>query len=143
MYNYLYDKDKCILKNCALEQERAIKQIEQLSKQTSDILKDNSLSSKELKKKLSKVTDKIIKNKEKIEFLDCQIKKCYQLIEKKVLTGVRDTIELMKNDEGFNVKHYTKQLDDYKNHGITSKKIIKYEKEARQRTNKLLRKKST
>jgi hypothetical protein len=143
MYNYLYDKDKCILKNCALEQKKAIEQIEQLSKQTSDILKDDSLSSKELKKQLSKVTDKIIKNKQKIEFLDCQINKCYKLIEKKVLSGVHDTIELMKNNKDIKVKHYTKQLDDYKKHGITSEKIIQYEQEVRKRTNRLLRKKST
>jgi hypothetical protein len=32
MYNYLYDKDKCILKNCALEQKKAIEKMEQLSK---------------------------------------------------------------------------------------------------------------
>jgi hypothetical protein len=143
MYNYLYDDNKCVLKHCQKEQERAKQQHETYVKQLSKLLTllvKKKISTTEFNRKTKQIQNKIIKNKDKIKFLDCQIKHCNKIVKSKMIQTIKDMIKMKVNNEDYNPRDYTKYLDYVKKNKITTKTIIESEIESQRRIEKMMEK---
>ena len=142
MYNYLYDTHKCVVKHCKIEQDKAREQDEIYRKQLVELLtllSKNKITDTEFKKRTKQIQNKIIKNKEKIKFLDCQTKHCNSIVKSKMIYAMKDMMEVKVKDNDYNQKDYTKYLDYLKKNKITTKIIIKAELESQKRIKKMIK----
>lgn len=136
MYNYLHDTDKCIIKNCEQEQKEAIQFHSELTKEFTNVLQqmnNKKISSAEGQKRIKKINKQFIENNKKLKFLDCQFSKCNKLIMKKIISNIKDDINLFSNDPSDKplYENSNKFYSLAKKQKIGAKEFIQYEKEAR------------
>ena len=73
-----------------------------------------------------------------INLLNCKINHCYSIINKKILNGIQQCMDMDINKSGKLYHLCKKYLKYFKQNGITSDKIIQYEKDVIKTTNNII-----
>lgn len=87
LFSHIYAVTECTKKNCAVE-KRKLETINKKNKDEMVRLMKSDLSNKQFMKEMSKIQKKINKTDEKINLVECQLKKCYQQTHDMVMFSI-------------------------------------------------------
>ena len=92
LFSHIYAVTECTKKNCA-EEKRKLEAINDKNKDEMVKLMKSDLSHKQFMQKMLAIQKKINKTDEKINLVECQLKKCYQQTHDMVMFSINSILK--------------------------------------------------